>query len=122
MHQTIFQQTARRLKRQLDGELGALAGYLGRLIDGRNGEAPRDDFLGLLLSGNRGRHRPLGRQAILDESVTLLLAGHETTASALVWSLYLLARHPGHADALAADLAWRLNGEAPSYGGLDSLE
>ena len=112
----------RRLKRRLERELDDLDKYLGRLIDQRNSEPPRDDFLGLLLSGNRGRHRPVGRQAILDESVTLLLAGHETTASALVWSLYLLARHPGHADALAADLAWRLNGEAPSYSELGSLE
>jgi cytochrome P450 len=111
-----------RLKRQVEKELSALNRYLGRLIDQRRSEPLRDDFLGLLLSGAKGHHPPLSRQAVIDESVTLLLAGHETTASALVWSLYLLARHPQLADALAADLASHLKGEAPSYGDLDSLE
>ena len=111
-----------RLKRQVEKELSDLDRYLGRLIDERSKEPPRDDFLGLLLSGSKGHHAPLSRRAVLDESATLLLAGHETTASALVWSLYLLAQHPQHADALAADLAAHLSGEAPSYGDLDSLE
>jgi cytochrome P450 len=115
-----------RLKRRLDGELGALNSYLGRLIDqrmadqGRN-EPPRRDFLGLLLSGGGEHHPPLSRQAVLDESVTMLLAGHETTASALAWSLYLLARHPKHADALADDLESRLQGDAPSISDLEEL-
>ena len=111
-----------RLKRQVEKELNDLGRYLGRLIDQRSNQPPSDDFLGLLLSGAKGHHPPLSRQAVLDESVTMLLAGHETTASALVWSLYLLARHPDLADALATDLASRLKGEAPSYGYLDSLE
>ena len=64
----------------------------------------------------------MDRQAIIDESVTLLLAGHETTASALVWSLYLLATHPQLADALADDLASRLHGEAPSHADFENLE
>ncbi len=111
-----------RPKRQVEKELNDLDRYLGRLIDQRSSEPPRDDFLGLLLSGAKGHHPPLNRQALLDEAVTMLLAGHETTASALVWSLYLLARHPELADALAADLVSHLKGEAPSYGDLDTLE
>ena len=115
-----------RLKRRLERELGALNHYLGRLIDrrlieqGRN-EPPRRDFLGLLLSGGGEHGPPVSRQAVLDESVTMLLAGHETTASALAWSLYLLARHPKHADALADDLASHLLGEAPSMSDLENL-
>jgi cytochrome P450 len=110
-----------RLRRRVEKELDNLDRYLGRLIDQRRVEPPRNDFLGLLLSG-AGHHPPLSRQAILDESVTMLLAGHETTTSALAWSLYLLARHPRQADALATDLAFELNGEAPVHGELDQLE
>lgn len=115
-----------RLKRRLKRELGALNNYLGRLIDQRRidqrrNEPPRRDFLGLLLSSGGEHHPPLSRQAVLDESVTMLLAGHETTASALAWSLYLLARHPKHADALAADLESHLQGDAPSMSDLDDL-
>jgi cytochrome P450 len=110
-----------RLKRRLKRELGALNHYLGRLIDQRRNEPPRRDFLGLLLSGGGEHHRPLSRQEVLDESVTMLLAGHETTASALAWSLYLLARHPKHADALADDLMSPLQNDAPSMSDLEDL-
>ena len=115
-----------RLKRRLGRELGALNSYLGRLIDQRrndqrSNEPSRRDFLGLLLSGGGEQHPPLSRQAVLDESVTMLLAGHETTASALAWSLYLLARHPKHADALATDLVSHLHGDAPSMSDLEDL-
>jgi len=41
---------------------------------------------------------PMSDDELLDQLVTLLLAGHETTAVALAWSLHLLAHHP---DALA---------------------
>jgi cytochrome P450 len=102
----------RRLRHRLEKELDDLDKYLGRLIDQRSAEPPRNDFLGLLLSGTE-HYAPLSRQAILDESVTMLLAGHETTTSALVWSLYLLARHPQCAEVLAADLNRCLSGEAP---------
>jgi cytochrome P450 len=115
-----------RLKRRLKTELGALNHYLGRLIDHRindqrRNEPPRRDFLGLLLSGGGEHGLPVNRQAVLDESVTMLLAGHETTASALAWSLYLLARHPKHADALADDLVSHLQGDAPSMSDLEDL-
>jgi cytochrome P450 len=57
-------------------------------------------------------HAPLSalpRERALSEAVTLLVAGHETVASALTWSLYLLSRHPEHLDPLAADEAYALN-------------
>jgi cytochrome P450 len=115
-----------RLKRRLKTELDALNHYLGRLIDQRindqrRNEPPRRDFLGLLLSGGGEHGLPVNRQAVLDESVTMLLAGHETTASALAWSLYLLARHPKHADAFADDLVSHLQGDAPSMSDLEDL-
>jgi cytochrome P450 len=111
----------RRLQRRVEQELSELSRYLDQLIDKRSGKPSRRDFLGLLLSSG-GQHPPLSRQAIVDESVTMLLAGHETTTSALAWSLYLLARHPQQADALASDLASELNGDAPDYTELEKLE
>lgn len=49
-----------------------------------------DDLLSVIL----GREKELGRQGVREEAVTLLLAGHETTANALSWTLYLLATNP----------------------------
>jgi len=106
------------LKRQLNAQLDQLDAYLGRLIDQRRGGPPRSDFFGLLLGDKPGLPN---RASILDESVTMLLAGHETSASALVWCLYLLATHPEHANALAAELSATLGGRAPSFHDLDRL-
>jgi cytochrome P450 len=106
------------LRRDLKQQVSAIGSYLDRLIDQRSKEPPRNDFLGILLSGG-GRHAQLSRQAIRDETITILLAGHETTASALVWCLYLLATHPEASNSLAAELASNLQGEPPSLRDLD---
>jgi len=105
----------RNLKRALNYQLGALDGYLGRLIEERKQQPPRGDFLGLLMASG------VDYQTIRDESVTMLLAGHETSAAAVVWCLYLLARHPQYAEALAGELAAHLGGKAPSYEDLERL-
>ena len=59
----------------------------------------REDILALLLQAHparRTRARPMhaDREEIRDELITLLVAGHETTATALAWALERLARHP----------------------------
>jgi cytochrome P450 len=57
--------------------------------------AERDDVLSQLLSvGAVEGETPLTDAELRDQLVTLLLAGHETTASALSWTLYELGRHP----------------------------
>ena len=103
-----------QLKWNLRKQVKHLSSYLDRVIDKRSKEPPHHDFLGVLLSPRQGNHPRLGREAIRDEVITLLLAGHETTASALVWCLYLLATHPEYSDALAAELALQLQGEPPA--------
>lgn len=49
-------------------------------------------------------------QQIRDEVVTLMLAGHETSANALAWTLYLLATHPEIDQRLASELDAALGG------------
>jgi len=109
-----------RLKRNLKQQLKQLSSYLDRLIEQRAQEPPRNDFLGILISGSK-HHAGLSRELIRDEAVTILLAGHETSASAVIWALYLLATHPECADALAEELLPRLDGSAPSLRDLETL-
>lgn len=59
----------------------------------------RDDILSMLLPG-------MSDEQLRDELMTLLLAGHETTAAALAWAVERLARHPHALD--------RLGSESPS--------
>jgi cytochrome P450 len=72
------------------------------------------DLLSMLL---KARDEDGGRMSDLqlrDESITLLLAGHETTALALTWTLYLLAQNPEAAAHLAAELDAALAGRLPT--------
>lgn len=55
------------------------------------------------------------------EALTLFVAGHETTAVALTWTLYLLAQHPHVEQKLRAELAEVLAGRAPSMTDLPRL-
>ena len=52
------------------------------------------DLLGLLLDARDEDGRPMSRRAVRDELVTLLLAGHDTSAMALTWALVLLSQAP----------------------------
>ena len=49
-----------------------------------------------------------------DEMMTFLLAGHETTAVALSWTWYLLARHPSVLESLRAEVPSALGGRTPA--------
>ncbi|HVP50381.1 MAG TPA: cytochrome P450 [Candidatus Bathyarchaeia archaeon] len=56
-----------------------------------------------------------------DEVMTMLLAGHETTALALSWAWYLLAKHPDEQAKLHAELDLVLAGRTPSAGAVPQL-
>ena len=67
------------------------------LIDERraeeNGEG-REDVLAMLLAARHEDGSPMSKQEVRDELMTLLVAGHETTASELSWAFERLARTP----------------------------
>lgn len=101
---------ARRLRRGV-GRLDALVGEL--LAARRADPTDRGDLLSmLLLARDAEAGDALSDAEIRDEVVTLLLAGHETTAATMAWSLHLLAAHPAvqagvqdEVDAFALDPA-----------------
>jgi cytochrome P450 len=64
--------------------------------------ADRDDVLSLLLQARDEDGEPMTDREVRDELMTLLVAGHETTATALAWALEQLARHPEALDRLAS--------------------
>jgi hypothetical protein len=64
--------------------------------------AEREDILSLLLQARDDQGAPLTDRELRDELVTLLVAGHETTAAALSWALVELARDPVAQARLAA--------------------
>jgi cytochrome P450 len=76
----------------------------------QHGGSASEDLLSRMMRAHDDEGRPMGDRQLRDEAVTLLLAGHETTAVALAWTCWLLARHPetaaqaaGEADAVLGD-------------------
>jgi cytochrome P450 len=64
-----------------------------------------DDVLGRMLTTSYSDGSRMADEASRDELLTILLAGHETTATALAWALYELGRHPQPLARLRAELA-----------------
>src|SRR5204862_8134853 len=56
-----------------------------------------------------------------DQVLTMIMAGHETTAKALTWTLHLLGGHPEVTAAVAAELETVLGGRVPSASDLPKL-
>ena len=97
---------------------------LGKLIeDHRREPAKYDDMLSMLMSS----HDDMGAgymsdELLLDECLTLFLAGHETTANALTWTWYLLAQHPEVELRLRQELKSVLGARTPTLDDLARLE
>ncbi|MGB6430423.1 MAG: cytochrome P450 [Candidatus Acidiferrales bacterium] len=72
------------------------------------------DLLSMLLNARDEDGGRMTDRQLRDESVTLLLAGHETTALALSWALYLLAQNPEVAAQLHAELDATLASHLPT--------
>ena len=66
-------------------------------------QADGEDVLSLLLAARDEDGQPLTDSELRDELMTLLVAGHETTATALAWALERLVRHPDVLDRLVEE-------------------
>ncbi|MDX6659865.1 MAG: hypothetical protein QOJ55_687 [Solirubrobacteraceae bacterium] len=96
---------------RLRGEADAL---IFELIDERREDAgDRDDVLAMLLEARHEDGSPMSRQEVRDELMTLLVAGHETTASQLAWTFERLVRTPTVLERLADEV--RDGGEEDAY-------
>lgn len=82
----------------------------------------RGDLLSMLLLAEDEEGRRMTDEQARDEVVTLLLAGHETTANTLNWTWLLLAQHPEVEAKLHAELAEVLNGRLPQLEDLPQLK
>jgi cytochrome P450 len=67
--------------------------------------AERDDILSMLLAAEYEDGSGMSDRQLRDELLTLLVAGHETTATALAWAVERLARHPEKLERLAVETA-----------------
>jgi cytochrome P450 len=75
-----------------------------RMIEQRRAAPGAGDLLSLLLRAHASGQTHLSERDVRDEVMTILLAGNDTTALALAWTWYLLARHPDVEAQLHAEL------------------
>ena len=71
----------------------------------------RDDLLGVLLEATTPEGEKLSPREVSDETLTLILSGHETTANVLTWTFAYLSEHPGYWTKLADEAELILAGK-----------
>jgi cytochrome P450 len=110
------------VKRRFLRRRAQLDAFIARLIAARRADdADRGDLLSMLLLARDESGQGMSDAQVRDEAVTLLLAGHETTANALTWTWYLLAQHPVVAARLRAELDEVLAGRPPTVADVPRL-
>ena len=80
----------------------------------------RKTLLAMLMQARDEAGEPMSDRQLRDESVTLFIAGHDTTATALSWTIYLLTQHPAWQQHLQA-VVDQLQGRAPQVSDLALL-
>ena len=70
----------------------------------REGTAGRVDVLSMLVDAKDDEGQPMTDDELRDEMLTLLVAGHETTATTLAWTLHHLVEHPAWLARVAAEV------------------
>lgn len=111
---------------RLRAAVGRLDDTVMRLIARRraalaHGTDDRGDVLSILLEARDDDGAGLSDRNLRDEIMTLMLAGHETTANLLAWTWYLLAQHPVVRERLEAELDNVLAGRDAAYEDLPKL-
>jgi cytochrome P450 len=107
----------------------SLAKLVAELIERRRLEPEEHvDLLAMLMATrDRGTDAAMSNKEMIDEVLTLIVAGHETTAAALTWTWYLLSQHPEATEQLEAEADRAAPGRAasgraaPGPGGADTL-
>lgn len=113
---TPYNRKWRKAKRRLDEIVYGMIS-----VRRRDGEQENDILDRLIRARDGDTNEPMSEEQMRDEVVTLMLAGHETSSTALAWTLYLLAQHPVVENRLAEELDGVLHGEPASSTDLAAL-
>ncbi|HVB81165.1 MAG TPA: cytochrome P450 [Candidatus Binataceae bacterium] len=115
----MFRMIPTPRKRRFRAAVSALDQVVGKIVDQRRRTAQRnEDLLSMLLDAvDEETSEGMTPRQVRDEVLTLMLAGHETTANALAWTWYLLSQNPEAEKKLHRELSGVLGERKPD--GLD---
>jgi enediyne biosynthesis protein E7 len=117
----VTKEPARDLKfayrfRQLAKLVGALA------MRRRKEQSEHFDFLQMLIDArDKETGAPMSEKELIDEAMTLIVAGHETTASGLNWTWYLLSQNPDAEKLLHDEIDAAAEKSEPSLSEMEQL-
>lgn len=109
----LHSRRTRRTARRIRGLIGQLVAIRAARIAA--GDAPQDLATKIMTTPDPQTGACFDHAEMIDEVATFFLAGHETSASALAWALFLLAENPEWQDRIAAE------GTARDFAGTRSL-
>ncbi len=109
-------------RRYLKG-IGMIDAVINRIIAERRaaGEADQGDLMSMLMAARDENGQPMSDQQLRDEVFTLLMAGYETSALTMSWTLMLLSEHPEIQAQVQAELDAKLGGRPLQYADLTQL-
>lgn len=110
---------ARKRQRRALADLDSIVYRI--IAERRAASDDRGDLLSILLLARDENGEGMTNQQVRDEAITIILAGHETTANLLNWTWMLLAQNPDAEAKLHAELDTVLGGRAPALDDLKRL-
>lgn len=113
-----------RRNREFRAAVAAMDEVVYRIIERRRREEPgaHRDLLAMLMSAeDEETGERMADEHLRDEVMTIMLAGHETTAIALTWTWYLLSTHPDVRRRLESELGRVLGGRPPAAADVPEL-
>jgi cytochrome P450 len=111
-----------RRNRRMHRAMEVLRSRIQSFIDERRtNPGERNDFLSLLLQARDEDGKPMSDEQVMAECLTLFGAGHETTATALAWTWYLLCQYPECYQKVQQEVDSVLQGRIPTYADLARL-
>ncbi|MCG5218996.1 cytochrome P450 [Streptosporangium sp. KLBMP 9127] len=111
-------------RRRLKAAIPEIESVLYRIIDERHTTHPDgrpDDLLALLMDARDDEGRPMSDTQLRDETMSLYIAGHETTGNTLVWAYLLLSRHSEARERMAAEITEVVGDRLPTMNDYRSL-
>jgi cytochrome P450 len=107
--------------RRLSRALEVIDEVVARAVEEARAGGSAEHLVALLLAASDEADARRGRRELRDEALTFLLAGHETTALALTFGLYLLSQHAHVADRVEAEVDAVLGGRTPTLADVPRL-
>lgn len=115
-HARATKATAKRIRALIEGLTTARAAQIAA------GTAPDDLATKIMTTADPQTGETFGTAEMVDQVAIFFLAGHETSASALAWSLYLLALYPEWQERLAAEATEVIGPEIPYFSIVNRLK